>query len=99
LVRGTRLVFESGRSVAHVVRDLGIDFETLRKSKVTRSPDLVQRDFTASQPDENQTLNDHGVLASIGTVGDPPPSDSARLSTTQKVRLGDPDRRRSQPAT
>jgi len=28
---GTRLVFESGRPVAHVARDLGIDSETLRK--------------------------------------------------------------------
>jgi transposase len=31
LERGTRLVFESGRPIAHVARDLGIDFETLRK--------------------------------------------------------------------
>ncbi len=31
LERGTRLVFESGRPIAHVARDLGIDSETLRK--------------------------------------------------------------------
>ena len=30
LERGTRLVFESGRPVAHVARDLGIPSETLR---------------------------------------------------------------------
>ena len=29
LDRGTRLVFESGRPIAHVARDLGVDSETL----------------------------------------------------------------------
>ncbi len=31
LERGARMVFESGRPVAHVARDLGIHHETLRK--------------------------------------------------------------------
>jgi len=31
LERGTRLVFESGRPVAHVAADLGVPSETLRK--------------------------------------------------------------------
>jgi transposase len=31
LERGTRLVFESGRPIAHVARDLGIESETLRR--------------------------------------------------------------------
>lgn len=31
LERGTRMVFESGRPIAHVARDLGIHHETLRK--------------------------------------------------------------------
>ena len=31
LERGTRLVFESGRPIAHVARDLGVPSETLRK--------------------------------------------------------------------
>lgn len=31
LDRGARLVFESGRPIAHVARDLGIESETLRK--------------------------------------------------------------------
>lgn len=31
LDRATRLVFESGRPIAHVARDLGIESETLRK--------------------------------------------------------------------
>jgi transposase len=31
LERGTRLVFESGRPIAHVARDLGVPGETLRK--------------------------------------------------------------------
>jgi transposase len=31
LNRGTRLVFESGRPIAHVAADLGIPSETLRK--------------------------------------------------------------------
>jgi transposase len=30
LERGTRLVFESGRPIAHVARDLGVPAETLR---------------------------------------------------------------------
>jgi transposase len=29
--RGVRLVFESGRPIAHVARDLGVPSETLRK--------------------------------------------------------------------
>src|SRR5687767_5811188 len=31
LDRGARLVFESGRPIAHVARDLGVPAETLRK--------------------------------------------------------------------
>ena len=31
LERGARLVFESGRPIAHVARDLGIESETLRE--------------------------------------------------------------------
>ena len=31
LDRGARLVFESGRPIAHVARDLGVSSETLRK--------------------------------------------------------------------
>jgi transposase len=31
LQRGTRLVFESGRPIAHVARDLGVPAETLRR--------------------------------------------------------------------
>jgi transposase len=31
LERGVRLVFESGRPIAHVAKDLGISFEVLRK--------------------------------------------------------------------
>ncbi len=31
LERGTRMVFESGRPIAHVARDLGVHRETLRK--------------------------------------------------------------------
>ncbi|MGB9183434.1 MAG: transposase [Solirubrobacteraceae bacterium] len=40
LDRGARLMFESGRPIAHVAKDLGIESETLRKhvgkSKLTR---------------------------------------------------------------
>ncbi len=31
LERGTRMVFDPGRPIAHVARDLGIPHETLRK--------------------------------------------------------------------
>jgi transposase len=41
LDRGTRLVFESGRPVVHVAKDLGIESETLRntsgRAKLTRA--------------------------------------------------------------
>src|SRR4051812_2090828 len=33
LERGARLVFESGRPIAHVARDLGVPSETLRKAR------------------------------------------------------------------
>jgi transposase len=31
LGRGARMVFDSGRPIAHVARDLGVNHETLRK--------------------------------------------------------------------
>jgi len=46
LERGTRLVFESGRPIAHVAADLGVPSETLRKyvrqveANEGRRPDL-----------------------------------------------------------
>jgi transposase len=47
LERGTRLVFESGRPIAHVAADLGLPSETLRKhvrqveANEGRRPDLL----------------------------------------------------------
>ena len=32
LDRGTRVVFESGRPIAHVARDFGVESETLRNT-------------------------------------------------------------------
>jgi len=48
--RATRLVFESGRPIAHVARDLGVPSETLRKyvrqleADEGRRPDLPTTD-------------------------------------------------------
>ena len=53
LERGTRLVFESGRPVAHVARDLGIDSETLRKYvRRTEADEGKRKDILSSQERE-----------------------------------------------
>lgn len=43
LERGARMVFESGRPIAHVARDLGIHHETLRKWVRQREADKGRR--------------------------------------------------------
>jgi transposase len=53
LERGTRLVFESGRPIAHVARDLGIDPETLRKYvRRTEADEGKRKDLLSSQEHE-----------------------------------------------
>ena len=58
LDRGARLVFESGRPIAHVARDLGVPAETLRKyvrqaeADEGRRPDLP----TAAEREEIKRL-------------------------------------------
>jgi transposase len=53
LERGTRLVFESGRPIAHVARDLGIESETLRKhARQTEAEEGRRRDVLSSQERE-----------------------------------------------
>src|ERR1700683_944598 len=53
LERGTRLVFESGRPIAHVARDLGIDSETLRKYvRRTEADEGKRKDLLTSQERE-----------------------------------------------
>lgn len=53
LDRGTRLVFESGRPVAHVARDLGIESETLRKHvRRTEADEGRRKDVLSSQERE-----------------------------------------------
>jgi len=53
LERGTRLVFESGRPIAHVARDLGIDPETLRKYvRRTEADEGKRKDLLSSQERE-----------------------------------------------
>jgi transposase len=50
LDRGTRLVFESGRPVAHVAKDLGIESETLRKHvRQTEADEGRRKDVLSSQ--------------------------------------------------
>ena len=53
LERGTRLVFESGRPIAHVARDLGVDSETLRKwVRRTEADEGKRKDLLTSQERE-----------------------------------------------
>ena len=47
--RGVRLVFESGRPVAHVARDLGVHRETLRRGSAKPKPTTAAA-ATASRP-------------------------------------------------
>ena len=53
LDRGTRLVFESGRPIAHVARDLGIESETLRKHvRQTEADEGRRKELLTSQERE-----------------------------------------------
>src|SRR5512142_1066253 len=52
--RGVRLVFESGRPIAHVARDLGVSAEALRKRVRRAEVDAGQRDGISS--DEREEL-------------------------------------------
>jgi transposase len=57
LERGTRLVFESGRPVAHVARDLGIESETLRKYvRQTEADEGKRKELLSSQEREELKL-------------------------------------------
>ena len=51
LERGTRMVFESGRPIAHVAADLGVPAETLRARHAGRR---------ASKPAADEGLGDLG---------------------------------------
>ena len=53
LDRGARLVFESGRPIAHVARDLGIEPETLRKHvRQSEADEGRRKDVLTSQERE-----------------------------------------------
>lgn len=53
LERGTRVVFDSGRPIAHVARDLGIDPETLRKYvRRTEADEGRRKDLLSSEERE-----------------------------------------------
>jgi transposase len=65
LERGTRLVFESGRPIAHIAAELGLPSETLRKyvrqveANEGRRPDLLssqEREEIRKLRKENQEL-------------------------------------------
>jgi transposase len=58
LDRGARLVFESGRPIAHVARDLGVPSETLRKYiRQVEADQGVRPDLpTAAEREEIKTL-------------------------------------------
>src|SRR6266542_1830258 len=53
LERGTRLVFESNRPIAHVARDLGVPSETLRKYvRQVEADEGLRPDLPSSQERE-----------------------------------------------
>jgi transposase len=53
LDRGARMVFDSGRPIAHVARDLGIHHETLRKwVRRTEADEGKRKDLLSSQERE-----------------------------------------------
>ena len=55
--RGIRLVFESGRPIAHVARDLGLPPETLRKRVRRAEIDTGRRQgFTSEEREEIRKL-------------------------------------------
>jgi transposase len=58
LERGVRLVFESGRPIAHVARDLGVGPETLRKRVRQAEADTGRRGdlLTTQERDEIRRL-------------------------------------------
>ena len=53
LDRGARMVFDSGRPIAHVARDLGIHHETLRKwARKTEADEGKRTELLSSQERE-----------------------------------------------
>jgi transposase len=53
LDRGTRMVFDSGRPIAHVARDLGVHHETLRKwVRKTEADEGKRKELLSSQERE-----------------------------------------------
>jgi transposase len=58
LERGARLVFESGRPIAHVARDLGVPSETLRRFvRQAEADDGLRPDLpTATEREEIKAL-------------------------------------------
>ena len=55
--RGIRLVFESGRPIAHVAADLGLPAETLRRKVRQAEVDTGRRQgLTSEEREENQAV-------------------------------------------
>ena len=68
LDRGARLVFESGRPIAHVARDLGIHHETLRKWVRQAEADAGKRKelLSSEEREELKALRRRGARAAPG---------------------------------
>ena len=62
LDRGARLVFESGRPIAHVARDLGVPAETLRRHvRQVEADEGLRPDLpTAAEREEIKALRKEG---------------------------------------
>jgi transposase len=72
LDRGARLVFESGRPIAHVARDLGINSEILRRW-------VRQAEADTGKRKELLTLKNHSLLPSVACFC----SDNSESSTPE----------------
>jgi transposase len=89
LDRGARLVFESGRPIAHVARDLGIESETLCKHvRQVEANEGRRKDVLSSQErEEIKTLSSGGRPAAPREMRSRrPPACFSRASSIHTVR-------------
>src|SRR5437764_4762743 len=68
--RGVRLVFESGRPIAHVARDLGVPAEALRKRVRRAEVDAGKREgLTTDEREGRRTARPSAAMTAIGSPG------------------------------
>ena len=84
LDRGARLVFESGRPIAHVARDLGVPSETLRKHvRQVEADEGLRPDLpTAAEREEIKQLRKEVYEARSAPSATPTTTRSPKASST-----------------